>query len=93
MKTTVDISSPLFKRAKKLAARLGVTLRSMVEAGLRHELQRLEGGETKPFKLPDARVGGRGMRPEFREAEREKIRESAYEGRGAVPLSSNPACG
>jgi hypothetical protein len=82
MKTTLDISSPLFKRAKKLAARLGITLRSLVEAGLRHELQRLESGEAQPFKLPDARVSGQGLRPEFREAGWEKLREAAYEGRG-----------
>ncbi len=82
MKTTLDISSPLFKRAKKLAARLGITLRSLVEAGLRHELQRLEDGKDKPFALPDARVDGDGLRPEFREAGWEKLREAAYEGRG-----------
>src|SRR5690606_36264933 len=85
MKTTQGISSPLFKRAKKLAARMGATLRSLVEAGLRHELQRLENDKAQPFTLPDARVGGRGLRPEFRDAGWEKFREAAYGGRGEAP--------
>jgi hypothetical protein len=81
MKTTVEISGPLLERAKRLAARESTTLRELVEAGLRHVLR--ERQQTSAFALRDARVRGRGLQPEFREASWERIREAAYEGRGS----------
>src|SRR5687768_4677928 len=80
MKTTLEISGPLLERAKRLAARESTTLRELVEAGLRHVLR--ERAAAKPFDLRDARVGGRGLRPEFRGVGWERIRDAAYEGRG-----------
>ena len=35
MKTTLDISDPLLREARRLAAREGTTLRELVEQGLR----------------------------------------------------------
>ena len=75
----LEISGPLLARAKKLAARESTTLRELVEAGLRHVLA--ERGQ-QDFQLRDARVEGRGLRPELRDAAWEQIRDTAYEGRG-----------
>jgi hypothetical protein len=80
MKTTLDISEPLLKEACKTDAREGMTLRALVEQGLRHILA--EKKSRKPFKMRDARVGGGGLRPELRDATWEEILDIIYEGRG-----------
>src|ERR1700747_2063188 len=59
MKTTIEISDPLLREARKLAERDGVTLRALVERGLRRVV-----AETKPaapFKLRRASFKGRGL--------------------------------
>ena len=81
MKTTIEISDDLARRAKAHAAKEGTTLRSLVERGLR-EVLRTE-REKLRFELRDARVGGHGLQAEFRNADWQRIREVAYEGRGA----------
>ena len=81
MKTTVEISDPLLREARKLAAREGVTLRTLVERGLRRVV-----AETKPsapFKLRKASFKGRGLQPALRDASWDKLRDLAYAGRGA----------
>lgn len=40
MKTTVEISDSLLREVRRLAAREGVTLRTLVERGLHHVLFR-----------------------------------------------------
>ncbi len=40
MKTTVELSDQLAADAKRLAHETGVTLRELIERGLRHELRR-----------------------------------------------------
>ena len=40
MKTTLDIPDPLFREAKMIAAREGITLRAVVTRALQAELQR-----------------------------------------------------
>ncbi|HEV2303519.1 MAG TPA: hypothetical protein VGR91_18295 [Stellaceae bacterium] len=80
MKTTVEISDPLLLEARELAARQGVTFRTLVERGLRRLV-----AETKtdaPFRLRRASFKGRGLRKDLREAAWEKQRARAYEGRG-----------
>ena len=80
MKTTIEISDPLLKQARKVAAREGVTLRTLVERGLSRVV-----GENKraiPFKLRHAAFKGKGLQAEFRDASGETISEAAYEGRG-----------
>jgi hypothetical protein len=81
MKTTIEISDSLLLEARRLAQRDGVTLRSLVERGLRRVV-----AETKPdvqFKLRKASFKGRGLRADLRDASWGKLRDLAYEGRGA----------
>jgi hypothetical protein len=58
MKTTIDIADHLFAAAKAEAGRRGVTLRTLIEAGLEHELSNTK--RAKPFRLRDASVTGTG---------------------------------
>ena len=85
MKTTIDIANgragPVLRKARKLAARDGTTLRALVEQGLRRVLDEWE--RKHGFRLRDASVkGGSGLSPEFVEGGWEKMREAIYEGRG-----------
>lgn len=80
MKTTLDISDPLLREARKLAARERTTLRSLVEEGLRRVVR--EKAAKGGFRLRQARFNGRGLRSEWRGADWERLREAAYEGRG-----------
>jgi hypothetical protein len=81
MKTTVEISDPLLKDARALAAREGTTLRALIEQGLRHVVADKKRSK-RPFKLRKASFKGRGLTPEAAELGWEKIRELIYEGRG-----------
>lgn len=80
MKTTIEISDPLLEEAKRVAAREKTTLRSLVEAGLRVVLR--DRRRRTRFRLRDASFRGKGLSPEFANADWERIREAAYEGRG-----------
>ena len=81
MKTTIEISTPLLRRAKKIAARDRTTLRRLVEEGLVKTLTTREhAAEVLPPLLV---IGGRGMTPEFQDGGWNKIRDAIYEGRGA----------
>ena len=80
VKTTIEISDPLLRQARKLAAREGVTLRALVERGLHRVM-----AETKreaPFELRRASFKGEGLEAGLREASWDKLRDLAYEGRG-----------
>jgi hypothetical protein len=82
MKTTIDIADALLQDAKRVAAREGVTVRALVEQGLRKVLD--ERKRAKPgFKLRNAAFKGRGLQPGVVGADFERLRELAYEGRGA----------
>jgi succinylarginine dihydrolase len=82
MKTTIEIADALFADAKRQAARRGVTMRTLVEQGLR---QVLAEGHAKPvaFALRRATFKGRGLQAAVQDASWERLREMAYEGRGA----------
>jgi len=80
MKTTVEIPDALAEEAKAVARREKTTLRALIETGLRQVLR--EYRRSSAFQLRDASFGGRGLQPEFREGDWQRIREAAYEGRG-----------
>lgn len=82
-KTTIEIPEVLLAEAKELAAREGITLRALVESGLRSVIDRRRHGRDARFRLRDASVDGSGLRPEFRDASWERIRDETYDGRGA----------
>ncbi len=80
MKTTLEISDPLMREARKIAARDRTTLRELVEQGLRKVIAERKAG--RPFKLRIVTFKGEGLGPELRGADWDKIRDLAYEGRG-----------
>ena len=81
MKTTVELSDDLAATAKTYAAREGLTLRSLIERGLRLAMSAGQGRER--FRLRDRRVTGHGLQAPYRDADWSRIRESIYEGRGS----------
>jgi hypothetical protein len=81
MKTTVDISDPLLREARRVATREGVTLRALIERGL-HRIVVDAQVKTPPFKLRRATFKGKGLQPALRDASWEQIRALAYEDRG-----------
>lgn len=81
MKTTVEISDALLDQARKAAERRGVTLRTLIEEGLRVAVK-----STSPrprFRLRNASFAGQGLDPAFDGAEWQQLRDAAYKGRGA----------
>lgn len=80
MKTTIEISDPLLRQARRLAAREGTTLRTLVEQGLRKVVA--EKKQAAEFKLRQASFQGEGLQQEVRGASWEKLREMAYAGHG-----------
>jgi hypothetical protein len=77
VKTTVDIADPVLREARRVAAREGTTLRSLIEEGLRRVLA--EKKRKSPFRLRLVTAGGRGLRPELRDASWDEIRDRSYE--------------
>ena len=80
MKTTVDISDALAEEAKAHARKENTTLRELIEAGLRLILR--SRAQREPFRLRDASFQGRGLQAEYRDADWQRLRDTAYEGRG-----------
>jgi len=81
MKTTVEIPDSLLEQAKRLAAREHTTLRALIEEGLRRLIAERKG--VKPFKLRKVSFRGNGLQPQMAGAAWQRIRDAAYEGRGA----------
>jgi hypothetical protein len=78
MKTTVDIADALLLDAKREAQRSGVTLRELIEAGLRRILEERVAAERKPFKLKDGRDFRSRLHPDIRPGDWEQIRDIIY---------------
>jgi hypothetical protein len=81
MKTTIEISDPLLREARKLAQREGVTLRALVERGLHRVVTGAKSGT--PFKLRRAAFKGKGLQADVHGDSWDKLRDLTYEGRGA----------
>ena len=81
MKTTVEISDVLLREAREVAAREGVTLRTMIERGLHQAIRQASQG--KQFKLRRASFAGSGRQTEFAEAAWDQVRDAVYRDRGA----------
>jgi hypothetical protein len=80
MKTTIDIPDPLLQEAKRLSIEKQVTLRSLVEQGLREMISRYK--SSPEFKMRKASFKGNGLQREFQGESWQKIRQAAYEGHG-----------
>jgi predicted transcriptional regulator len=81
MKTTVDLNDELLRQAKEVARARGMTLRTLLESALRHELDATTKADA--FVLRDASVDGRGMTPTAATGGWAPLRDTIYEGRGA----------
>ena len=79
MKITIEIADGLARTAKAHAAKENVTLRSLIERGLRMALR--ADNQRDRFKLRDASVNGRGLQPAYRGADWPRIREAIYKDR------------
>lgn len=77
MKTTVEIADSLLHDAKQLAVARSVTLRQLIEEGLR---SMLAAQQPQGFRLRDGSFGKGGM---IRDMSWDEIRDEIYEGRGA----------
>jgi hypothetical protein len=81
MKTTIDIADAILDLAKEIAARDGVTVRALVEEGLREVLAKRQGRRTK-FRLRDASFKGKGLQPGADLADWSAVATMTYGGRG-----------
>ena len=61
MKTTIEMSDPLFKSAKELAQRSQTTLRALIEEGLRRVISDAQVNAKSAFKLQKASVAGKAV--------------------------------
>jgi hypothetical protein len=80
MTTTVHIPDNLLRDARQIAQREGITLKALVQEGLRRMVD--EHKKQKPFRLRKATFNGSGMDPELQQAPWERIRDMSYDGRG-----------
>jgi hypothetical protein len=82
MRTSIDIPDALLVRARRLAESRGTTLREVVLDGLRAVVEQ---GTRRPapFRLRDAAFGEGGLAEGLDETDWDRIRDLAYEGRGA----------
>lgn len=81
MKTTIDIADALLDQARAAAARDGVTVRSLVEEGLRAVLAQRRARRAR-FQLRDASFKGKGLQPGVSLADWSAVAAEIYGGRG-----------
>jgi hypothetical protein len=81
MKTTVEIPNNLLAEARKIATREKTTVRALIEEGLRSVVAaRARAGA---FRLRKVSFRGEGLQPEAGDGSWARLRDLAYEGRGA----------
>jgi len=78
VKTTVEIPDPLFREVKTYAARHGMSLREVLELGLRTVVENKTPGKRR-FRLKTITTKGEGVQGD---ADWSAIRSIIYEGRG-----------
>jgi hypothetical protein len=81
MKTTIDIADALLDKARATAARDGVTVRALVEEGLRAVLAQRRARRAR-FQLRDASFKGKGLQPGVSLADWSDVAAEIYNGRG-----------
>ena len=81
MKTTIEIAPDVLKRGKQLAREDHITLRALVEEGLRHVIAERE--RKSIFKLRRIPFTGGGFREGFEDASWGRMRNAIYERQGA----------
>lgn len=81
MKTTVELPDALLHAARRTAARDGVTVRALLIEGLHRVLESRK--RAAAFQLRDASFRGEGLQPDVAEGSWERMRDLAYDGRGA----------
>ncbi len=81
MKTTVEIAEDLLRQAKVVAGKDRITLRALIEEGLRWALSKRR--RRGRFKLRDASVRGKGLQPGVTEGDWSAMRDQSYSGRGS----------
>ncbi len=80
MKITLEIAEPPATEAKALARKQGVTLRELIEQGLKLALAQRK--KPHALKLRDASVGGHGLQPTAETLSWEQLRALIYAGHG-----------
>ena len=81
MKTTIELSDELANAAKTYAAEHKITLRSLVERGLREVMPWIANGAASSSET-QASAGG-VCRPNSVSADWSRIRDAVYKGRGS----------
>ena len=79
MKTTVEISDALLKRAKRLAKRTGRPLRALIEEGLEAALRAAD--TPGRYRLPDCSVGHSDAPNPLELMSWQDLRDEIYGGR------------
>ena len=81
MKTTIQIPDSLFEEIRKLAHQEHITMKVIVEEGLRRIVS--ERKRRSHFKLRKATFKGNGLQPHLAGTSWDQILQLSYEGRGA----------
>jgi hypothetical protein len=81
MRTSFELSNNLLLRARRLAKKRGITLRALVEEGLRRVIADNEAPSR--FRLEDVPFGEGGLVEGLSEGDWERVRDLSYEGRGS----------
>ena len=81
MKTTIEIAPALLDRGKHIARDEQVTLRALVEEGLRKVIAERE--QRPAFRLRKVPFTGGGFGRGFEDGSWNQVRDAVYEGRGA----------
>jgi hypothetical protein len=77
MKTTLELSPPLFEQAKAIAAAHAMSFKALVEQGLHMAISALQ-QDDKPYQYKDLSVGDGGLSAEFANESWHEQLESIY---------------